>query len=659
MNKHQKQVLVLCAAVLLAMLLFPPFQVQVRGTAFNMGYHYIAEPPRRGSIPASVNAQMLLVQWVGVALLGAVAVLLLKDSPDRGDTTPRPATSAPPPLSPTAPATPPPVDQSRTFLGGQHHPWRRYFARMVDSTLFVLAAGVALSLVSPSFAELASEPDTAVWLGIFGLLAMVPVEAALISSFKTTPGKWLFGIEVVGEDSAPLPFGAAAVRALRVWVQGLWFGLPVVAIAPMVFAHGRLTRTGTTLWDTACHAMVTHRPWTPARAIGAIATTLFVWVSLGLMRQESQLSSPSVQETSGKKITYDDAMKLPERKPRTVSYEEATGVKPSASATNEDGLAAYNRGDYAIALRVFRTLSDQGDTNAQNILGFMYANGQGETTNYAEAAKWYRLAAERGNTDAQNSLGFMYANGQGVTTNYAEAVKWHRLAAERGNTDAQNNLGAMYANGQGVTTNYAEAAKWYRLAAEQGNTDAQNNLGAMYHNGKGVTTNYAEAVKWYRLAAEAGRAIAQNNLGAMYANGQGVTTNYAEAAKWYRLAAERGNTDAQNNLGAMYANGQGVTTNYAEAVKWYRLAADQGDAYGQYNLGLMYYNGQGVRQDYLEAYKWFTLTMARSQASEPALREAAAKGRDDVATRLTPVQIAEAQRLAGEWKPVVGSVPNP
>jgi hypothetical protein len=55
---------------------------------------------------------------------------------------------------------------------------------------------------------------------------------------------------------------------------------------------------------------------------------------------------------------------------------------------------------------------------------------------YAEAVKWYRLAAEKGNAISQYNLGFLYENGQGVPQDYAEAVKWYRLAANQGYTDA-------------------------------------------------------------------------------------------------------------------------------------------------------------------------------------------------------------------------------
>lgn len=61
----------------------------------------------------------------------------------------------------------------------------------------------------------------------------------------------------------------------------------------------------------------------------------------------------------------------------------------------EEGLAAYNRGDFATALKEFRPLAEQGEAGAQTILGAMYENGKGVPEYYVEAVKWYRLAAEQ------------------------------------------------------------------------------------------------------------------------------------------------------------------------------------------------------------------------------------------------------------------------
>ena len=125
--------------------------------------------------------------------------------------------------------------------------------------------------------------------------------------------------------------------------------------------------------------------------------------------------------------------------------------------------------------------------------------------------------------------------------------------------------------------------------------------------------------------------------------------DYAAALKEWRPLAEQGNAGAQYNLGQMYIYGRGVPEDYAEAAKWYRKAAEQGHANAQYNLGVMYDNGQGVPQDYVQAHMWYNLSAAGSPPSED--RDSAAENRDIVAELMTREQIAEAQRLARDWKP--------
>ena len=102
----------------------------------------------------------------------------------------------------------------------------------------------------------------------------------------------------------------------------------------------------------------------------------------------------------------------------------------------------------------------------------------------------------------------------------------------------------------------------------------------------------------------------------------------------------------------MYDYGRGVPQDYAEAAKWYRRAAEQGNANSQYNLGVMYAEGQGVSQDYVLAHLW--LNLAVSRATKPDLQEPGTKMRNYLASQMTSAQIAEAQRLAREWKPKKG-----
>ena len=76
----------------------------------------------------------------------------------------------------------------------------------------------------------------------------------------------------------------------------------------------------------------------------------------------------------------------------------------SAWADYADGWAAFQRGDYATALREWLPLAEQGDVDAQFILGYIYERGEGVPQNGAEAVKWYRKAAEQGDEDAKRLL---------------------------------------------------------------------------------------------------------------------------------------------------------------------------------------------------------------------------------------------------------------
>ncbi len=96
------------------------------------------------------------------------------------------------------------------------------------------------------------------------------------------------------------------------------------------------------------------------------------------------------------------------------------------------GMEAYDKGDYATALKEWRPLADQGDAEAQSNLGVMYDNGRGVPQDDAQAVRWYRLAAEQGHADAQFNLGWMYHQGRGVPQDDVLGHMWVNLAAAQG-----------------------------------------------------------------------------------------------------------------------------------------------------------------------------------------------------------------------------------
>lgn len=163
--------------------------------------------------------------------------------------------------------------------------------------------------------------------------------------------------------------------------------------------------------------------------------------------------------------------------------------------------------------------------------------------------------------------------------------------------------------------------------------------GAAYESG-----DYQLALQHWLPLANQGVGAAQTNVGMLFELGRGVPQNYTEAIRWYRLAAEQGYASAQTNLGSMYHLGKGVLRNDIEAVKWFQLAAERGDARGQSILGLMYHKGFGIPQNFVLAHMWWNLAGAAGDAAAPQLREF-------VASKMTPAQLSEAQRLAAEWTP--------
>ena len=62
------------------------------------------------------------------------------------------------------------------------------------------------------------------------------------------------------------------------------------------------------------------------------------------------------------------------------------GIPGALAGPWEDGMAAYNRGDYVPAIRLFRPLAEKGNPKAQSVLGVMYRRGQGVARNSALSA---------------------------------------------------------------------------------------------------------------------------------------------------------------------------------------------------------------------------------------------------------------------------------
>ncbi len=176
----------------------------------------------------------------------------------------------------------------------------------------------------------------------------------------------------------------------------------------------------------------------------------------------------------------------------------------------DDGLRAYDTGDFAKALEIWGPLAENGDAVAQYSLGKLLENGGvGVPRDLAEAAKWYQRSASQGIAAAQNNLGLMYAQGRGVPQDVTLAVKFWRDAAAKDHVVAKFNLALAYFRGEGVAEDRVEAQRWFRAAAELGLADAQYALAQIIRMGLTAEADEAEALHWYQLAAAQGHVKAE------------------------------------------------------------------------------------------------------------------------------------------------------
>ncbi|NQV99566.1 MAG: sel1 repeat family protein [Rhodospirillales bacterium] len=147
---------------------------------------------------------------------------------------------------------------------------------------------------------------------------------------------------------------------------------------------------------------------------------------------------------------------------------------------------------------------------------------------------------------------------------------------------------------------------------------------------------------------ERGIAVFEALLGDIYYMGHGVPKDYAAAFKWYKRAADKGNALSQSTLGDIYYYGFGVPQNYVLAAKWWQLAADQGVHVAQLNLSVMYANGNGVKTDLVKSHMYANLAASGFPPGKD--RDTAVSNRNYLAGTMTPEQIAEAQKMAEQWK---------
>ncbi len=323
----------------------------------------------------------------------------------------------------------------------------------------------------------------------------------------------------------------------------------------------------------------------------------------------------------------------------------------AADQGNEDARAALKRlggGNTPPVSTTESTPNEPTTAQGQYQIGNNYFYGQGGTNqDYRQAMYWYRKAADQGDPDAQYILGRLFEEGLGVQRDHGQAKFWYQKAADQGHVGAKADL-VRLKDGKTPSTSVTPvtAGSLAPLTGAETTSNApttpqaQYEMGNNYHYGnQGVNIDSRQAIYWYEKAADQGYADAQYMLGWLYEDGWGVTKDFAQARAWYQKAADQGNAGAQTCLkrldagatptasttaatpptsttptmplgqfekGNDYYYGRGgVKQDYQLATYWYQKAAAQGYADAQYALGRSYESGLGIEKDYSQARAWY------------------------------------------------------
>ncbi len=150
--------------------------------------------------------------------------------------------------------------QTCQYMTVEPHPWIRYFARFFDmyiSTIFIVILWVMLSPSSYS-AIFGKVPEYVA--GVILYIIWIFIEAILLSTWGTTPGKWLLNAKILDVNGSKLKLGTAAKRGFMVYLYGLWLLIPLVTIGGLITAYNYLKRpnifTGRSSWDVSCNSSV-------------------------------------------------------------------------------------------------------------------------------------------------------------------------------------------------------------------------------------------------------------------------------------------------------------------------------------------------------------------------------------------------------------------
>jgi TPR repeat protein len=316
----------------------------------------------------------------------------------------------------------------------------------------------------------------------------------------------------------------------------------------------------------------------------------------------------------------------------------ATNIVQEKATRFDQGVAAYDAGDFAQAYAIWSKLAEEVDLAAMRNTANLLKQGKGVAKDEHAAFKLYEEAAEKGLVTAMANVAEMYVAGEGVERDAKKAAEWYVRAAIAGLSLAQVRLADMYEHGVGVEKDHKRSLALLERAARNGYGPAQQKLKEM-----GVRVP-AEGSADAAPPADPWRGSGAPSPSAADAPPPDTVAGAQPPAERARRP-QPGDPLTQDTLASLSADDanvmqQGLSAyhrgNKAAAFAAWRQEADKGIGEAQTRVALLYARGEGTKQDAIEAYHW--------------LRVAAAQGNQGAWVELPVVaaQLSPAERAMGE-----------
>lgn len=300
-----------------------------------------------------------------------------------------------------------------------------------------------------------------------------------------------------------------------------------------------------------------------------------------------------------------------------------------AFALSDKLRAAVRETDWESALRLGTQLAEQGDPEAQGILGIIYYDGLAGEKDLKASEYWLKKSVDQGFSSADALLGQVYFDMQ----RFAEAKIYLQRGAEAGNPLSMLLLSSMYGRGRGLEVDRSKAMRWLVKAGPR-HPHARRTIESLFPISRtGETISEDAKAKFFAFFKEAAEYADTEDvmaMGEMYQYGRGASKDADAALQWYGIAVRQGDAEGQyryakitkeildSNLDGLIRNAAGGDRKRLSAVMsqlaldHYYMAAQQKHARAMEEIGNLYRDGGGVSKDTLRAYLWWSLSKLTS-----------------------------------------------